>query len=155
MPHRTWEDFPLRAESPVVESERDRERVVRIAGTRYLELPDNGWQLLFAWLAGPRRACRRVDRTPQPVRVVHRGAGLSFAPRTDADQRLVDEVVNDYLREAGVPPRPSGFTWYVELPARLGPRELHRAVEFQVRRANALRPAQVRHAVLAAIRDLY
>ncbi len=37
-------------------------------------------------------------------------------PFTAADRRLVDEVVNSFLLDAGVPARPTGFDWFLRVP---------------------------------------
>jgi hypothetical protein len=119
----TWDDFPIHEGTPTVEADIPRNRVVRINGVRYLELPDNGYELLLAWVAGPARARRTADRTQYTVTTTvrnhpgHSGQGhsVSTGPRTEEDWKIVDQMVNGYLRDAGVPPRPRGYTWYIEL----------------------------------------
>jgi hypothetical protein len=133
MTTQTWDDFPLRREDATVEADLPRERVVRIAGIRYMELPDNGYQLLLAWTAGPTHACRRIDTTEHTATATLRGHGsqtpyVTAEPRTEEDWRVVDDMVNSYLREAGVPPRPRGFVWYLELPEPLMPHNVRSAI---------------------------
>ncbi|SDG43047.1 hypothetical protein SAMN05216553_10832 [Lentzea fradiae] len=103
-----WNLF-LVVDAEPVEVTGGRDRVVLLAGRRLLCLPDNGYQLLLAWVAGP----RRVVRTPVPL---------------DPDQPIVDAFVNSYLVEAGVPPRPRGFAWYLDLPADTAPAGVWSAV---------------------------
>lgn len=93
-----------------VEVSGGRDRIVLLEGRRLLALPDNGYQLLLAWVAGP----RRVVRTPAPV---HR------------DQDVIDTFVNSYLVEAGAPPRPRGFAWFLDLPVGVAPADVWRAVD--------------------------
>ncbi|MGV4986203.1 DUF5956 family protein [Streptomyces sp. NRAIS4] len=99
-PSHTWSDFPLaRPSSP-------RERAVPVEITQegrvYARMGDSGWHMAVCWYAGPGHAVR-VHGDPDPE-------------RTAADQAIVEEEANSYLSDAGIPPRPRGFTWYVEIP---------------------------------------
>lgn len=136
----TWEDFPVHVGPLPVVAERPRERIVSIAGARYLELPDNGYELLFAWLAGPRRAYRRA---------------VTVEARTDDDWETIDRFVNSFLREAGAPPRPRGFTWYLELPLQRTPDDVWHTVAAASADSPQENPSEVRDAMAAAIADLY
>jgi hypothetical protein len=120
----TWDDFPLLQGNP--------------EGT-HLELADNGYQLMLAWVAGPRRVVRTLDerehttesriytgmdvRNPpsKPTRVV-------VEPRSDEDWAIIDEAANSYLADAGVPPRPRGFRWYLRLSEGVTEEDVWRAV---------------------------
>jgi hypothetical protein len=102
-----WNLF-LVVDAEPVEVSCGRDEVVLLSGRRLLSLPDNGYQLLLAWAAGP----RRVVRTPVPIH---------------PDQHIVDTFVNSYLVEAGVPPRPRGFAWYLDLPDGVEPSDVWRA----------------------------
>lgn len=156
----TWDDFPIRTEPVSIADDQPRQRIVSIAGTRYLELPDNGWELLFAWRAGPRRACRRADATEHTVTSTRRARGdtpqsTTVEARADEDWATIDGFVNSYLHDAGVPPRPRGFTWYLELPAGRTPGDVWNTVSVASARSGPLHPRDVRDAMTVAITDLY
>ena len=110
--------------------------VVLLEGRRLLALPDNGYQLLLAWVAGP----RRVVRTPAPMH---------------PDQDVVDTFVNSYLVEAGAPPRPRGFAWYLDLPAGIAPADVWRAVGERGERGSPLDLRRVREAMERGLAALY
>lgn len=87
-----------------------------------ITLSDNGWGALVAWLAGPQRTHRlpwnregatvaiTVERPPGTV--VYRGV----RPLAAAEAEEIDDDVDSYLTDAGVPPRPRGFAWHLILP---------------------------------------
>lgn len=110
--------------------------VVLLEGRRLLALPDNGYQLLLAWVAGP----RRVVRTPAPVH---------------PDQDVVDTFVNSYLVEAGAPPRPRGFAWYLDLPAGVAPADVWGAVGERGERGSPVDLRRVREAMERGLAALY
>lgn len=156
----TWDDFPLHTEVPTVEEILPRERVVRIGGHRYLELPDNGYQLLLAWLAGPERVCRIVDRTSHTVTTTIRSqpgrhARVSTELRTDEDQALIDSMVNSRLHDAGAPPRPRGFTWYLKLPESLHPADVWAAIRVDAGHGNPVDSDTIKTAMVRALQALY
>lgn len=160
MTNYTWDDFPLHTEVPTVEENLPRERVVWIGGRRYLELPDNGYQLLLAWLAGPERVCRTVDRTSHTVITTSRNqagrqARVSTQLRTDEDQDIIDSMVNSRLRDAGVPPRPRGFTWYLELPEPLHPADVWAAVHIDADHGTPVDADTINTAMATALHTLY
>lgn len=111
-------------------------RVVLIGSRRMLALPDNGYQLLLAWVAGP----RRVVRTPAPMH---------------PDQDIIDMFANSYLAEAGVPPRPHGFAWYVDLPVGVTPSDVWRAVDAGGEHGSPVDLRQVREAMERGVAELY
>jgi hypothetical protein len=110
--------------------------VVLLEGRRLLALPDNGYQLLLAWVAGP----RRVVRTPAPMH---------------PDQDVVDTFVNSYLVEAGAPPRPRGFAWYLDLPAGVAPADVWGAVGERGERGSPVDLRRVREAMERGLAALY
>ncbi|MCP2246768.1 DUF5956 family protein [Lentzea aerocolonigenes] len=110
--------------------------VVLLEGRRLLALPDNGYQLLLAWVAGP----RRVVRTPAPMH---------------PDQDVVDTFVNSYLVEAGAPPRPRGFAWYLDLPAGVAPADVWGAVGERGERGSPVDLRRVREAMQRGLAALY
>jgi hypothetical protein len=86
-------------------------------------LPDTGWGALVAWYAGPTRVVRTpekrvgqvaVERVNRRQRVVHR----SVEPLSPRESAGIDDDIDGYLGDAGVPPRPRGFRWVLRLPVR-------------------------------------
>ena len=115
---------------------RPDERVVLVEGRRMLALPDNGYRLLLAWVAGP----RRVVRTPAPMH---------------PDQDVIDVFVNSYLTDAGAPPRPRGFAWYVDLPPGITPADVWRAVDVGGEHGTPVDLQRVRDAMERGVAALY
>ncbi|MEV6242784.1 DUF5956 family protein [Lentzea sp. NPDC051838] len=130
-----WNLF-LVVDAEPVEVSGGRDRVVLLAERRMLALPDNGYQLLLAWAAGP----RRVVRTPAPVH---------------PDQDIIDTFVNSYLVDAGAPPRPRGFAWYVDLPEGVAPPDLWRAVDAGGEHGSPVDLHRVREAMERGVSSLY
>lgn len=127
-----WNLFLVVDAEPVAVSDG----VVLLEGRRLLVLPDNGYQLLLAWVAGP----RRVVRTPAPMH---------------PDQDVVDTFVNSYLVEAGAPPRPRGFAWYLDLPAGVAPADVWGAVGERGERGAPVDLRRVREAMQRGLAALY
>lgn len=130
-----WNLF-LVVDAEPVEVSGGRDRVVLLEGRRLLALPDNGYQLLLAWVAGP----RRVVRTPAPMH---------------PDQDIVDTFVNSYLVEAGVPPRPRGFAWYLDLPVGVAPPDVWSAVDAGGAHGSPVDLRRVREAMAHGVATLY
>ncbi|MEU7478062.1 DUF5956 family protein [Lentzea sp. NPDC042327] len=111
-------------------------RVVALQGRRLLPLSDNGFSLLLAWVAGP----RRVVRTPAPLL---------------PDQDVVNAFVNSYLVEAGAPPRPAGFSWYLDLPAGVEPADVWRLADTGGERGSRVDLRGVRRVLERGVDTLY
>ncbi|WP_130345590.1 DUF5956 family protein [Herbihabitans rhizosphaerae] len=137
-------------EKPVIEDDTPGDRIVSINGKRYIELPDNSYQLLFAWFAGPRHACRTVDDSVHAAMVTM----TRFRERRE-DLRLVDDIVNSSLSRHGLPPRPCGYVWYVELPDKLTPDDVWCAVRLDCRPGVILDPLLTSAAMRDAVSELY
>jgi hypothetical protein len=131
-----WNLFLIVDAEPEEISAAPPDRVVALQGRRLLPLPDNGYQLLLAWVAGP----RRVVRTPAPVH---------------PDQEIVDAFVNSYLVEAGAPPRPAGFSWYLDLPAGVEPADVWRLVDTGGEHGSQVDLRRVRQAMERGVDTLY
>jgi hypothetical protein len=100
-----WDDVPVIEESDVSADE-------------LIELPANGWGQLVGWVAGVKRLRRVVDRREHMTTLYYPMKGLTIRrPRSASEQEEIEEDVNSYLAEAGVPPRPPGYVWYVGKPA--------------------------------------
>ena len=86
----------------------------------WAELGESGWDALLAWAAGSENARRRpstdVGRT---VWVSSERAGVVSGPWrepfTPHDRDLIEDGVNGYLEDAGVPPRPRGYSWFLRV----------------------------------------
>jgi hypothetical protein len=87
----------------------------------WAEVPDNGFECAMAFLAGPGRFGRRpTDDSLRHVTIVAEhpdGTSRTWdEPFTVEDRRKVDEAVDSYLAEWNIPPRPTGYDWFVAVP---------------------------------------
>ena len=86
----------------------------------WIELDESGWDALTVWAAGPGQVGRMPqDDSSRRVPVVCETGGVvirSEEPFTPADRAMIEEGINGYLADAGIPPRPVGFTWFLRLP---------------------------------------
>lgn len=88
----------------------------------WIELSENGWGAVIAWLAGPENVVRKpVGQRKDLVRETCTAADGSTRtwtePITEADVRGIEDDIDFYLADAGLPPRPRGFHWFLGLPA--------------------------------------
>ncbi|WP_326556535.1 DUF5956 family protein [Micromonospora sp. NBC_01796] len=115
----SWEGVVLLPVEPPPLSDRDE--VFVVDGERYRELSESGWDALMAWLVGISHLARYPERRTQHVdvtvtdRLGHVQDRHQVA-RTAADQAIIDTEANSYLRDAGIPERPSGYRWFQRLP---------------------------------------
>jgi hypothetical protein len=89
-------------------------------GSGWVLLQETGWDALIGWAAGQSNL-RRVRRSDEHRRVhvtlVRDGTNREFTePFTQSDRAIVDESINSYLADAGIPPRPGGYDWYLRVP---------------------------------------
>ncbi|QFZ20411.1 DUF5956 family protein [Saccharothrix syringae] len=92
---------------------------LQFEGATYDRVPDTGFTMLLAWLAGLEHLVRLPDRESHTVTVTEiRGTAriTHSGPRTSTDQDTIDEGIEDYLADAGVPAPPRGHRWYQRLP---------------------------------------
>ncbi|HEY8318724.1 MAG TPA: DUF5956 family protein [Amnibacterium sp.] len=86
----------------------------------WAEVDDNGFECAMAFLAGPGRFARRpTDDSLRRVRVIeerNEGELRYELPFTADDRASVDADVDWYLGEWNIPPRPSGYDWFVAVP---------------------------------------
>lgn len=97
------------------------------------EFPESGWGALLCWIAGPENVERvirlRDDVGVTRVEVVTGGVSDRSERATTADERdLVDAYIDEYLADAGVPPRPRGYRWYAR-PGAPNPSTWSRALQ--------------------------
>ncbi|MGO4383373.1 DUF5956 family protein [Specibacter sp. RAF43] len=88
---------------------------------RWAVLDENGWGAMIGWAADADNLARRpVSDEGRTVMVIVERAGVpasseeSFSP---ADRVFVDDSIDEYLAQAGIPPRPRGWTWLIRVPA--------------------------------------
>lgn len=135
---------------------------VIIAGRPYLELSENGWGAVIAEIADPDRVRRApLNLDDYTTTVVHMRDGRERSvsqPRSEADQRSIDDEIDDYLAAAHLAPRSRGFRWFLEVPPGVSnENEFWRHV---VRRFDDLTSAtpdnvETREALAAILRDLW
>ncbi|MGH3858214.1 DUF5956 family protein, partial [Actinokineospora sp.] len=85
----------------------------------YHQVPDTGFTMLIAWYVGPAHLVRLLDLAHHTVTVTtiqDDAATVRVEPRGLADQDTIDEAVEDYLADTGVPAPPRGYRWYQRLP---------------------------------------
>ncbi|HEV7976105.1 DUF5956 family protein [Amycolatopsis sp.] len=123
-PPEQWQQVPLLSEDtqttalPGRAGGPDSARL-EIDGTVYDQVPETGFGMLIAWLAGSGRLVRMPDREPQSVTitaVTATGTASYRVPRTSTDQEVIDEGIEDYLTAADIPNPPRGHRWYQSLP---------------------------------------
>lgn len=86
--------------------------------------PENGWGALVVWAAGPgnfvrvRRATH--DRYGSAFRRLPDGSERSEPfLLTGADLASIADDIDSYLDDAGLPPRPRGFDWFIRPPSAI------------------------------------
>lgn len=131
----------------------------------WIPATENGWGALVVWAAGPlnvvRVAAAPRNRETVVVTGYSDGREVRKASRlTDADLESIDDDIDSYLAEAGLPPRPRGFDWYLRPPgaAAAGPDAFWAAV-WEAATAglphDGLHPSRLRVAAVAALERLY
>lgn len=94
-------------------------------GTRHpgwIELSENGWGAIAAWFAGPRNVIRepmgeRTDVVKVTCEMADGTSSSRTEPITEADVRDIEDVIESYLLDSGLPARPRGYRWFMRLPA--------------------------------------
>ena len=127
----------------------------------WIAMPQNGWGALTVWCAGTGRVGRiAVSFAPIPsanvVSLEDRRLGAWGGLDPDAMSSM-EESVNEYLRDAQVPPRPTGYAWCVLLPRSLEPEDFWPTVNARAGDlvSTAPRPDEWRTALTAVLSDLY
>ena len=86
----------------------------------WVQMTETGWDALKLWCAGPdNRARAPRDDRDRTVRVVCETGGTvtqTIEPFTADDLRIMEEAIDSYLAEGGVPPLPRGYRWYLRIP---------------------------------------
>ncbi len=128
----------------------------------WVELPENGWGALMGWAAG--RENLRRHPSSDTGRVVtgyteHAGVRRYFEePFTAADRQGVDNDIDVYLGDAGLPPRPGGYVWSIRVPdGHASPEAFLADVDTAILRAagSVTHPKRLRPIFAAVLRDFY
>jgi hypothetical protein len=88
----------------------------------WIELSENGWGAIAAWFAGPENVVREPigERTDQ-VRMTCEKADGTITSRTETitgeDVQDIEDGIDSYLLDSGLPARPRGYRWFMRLPA--------------------------------------
>lgn len=124
-------------------------------------LPDNGWEALILAVAGPRHGVRHPKTaTSRSVSVVTSSkARVSYetVPFSDADQEILDDLVDEFLLAAGFDRRPRGYDWYLRLPSGFHTdEELYQRLNATLaEEGTGGHPAQIRLVFERVLSDLY
>jgi uncharacterized protein DUF5956 len=94
----------------------------------WIPATDNGWGALVVWAAGPGNFVRvpAAPRDRHTVVVTHYPDGTehrSPSLLTDAELESIDDDIDAYLADAGLPPRPRGYDWFIRRPPNTGSAE--------------------------------
>lgn len=93
----------------------------------WLLLSENGWGALIGWCAGTTNMRRRIasddGRTKHFTRVTNGIERTWMEPFDESDRESLEEWIDGYLAEAGVPSRPSGFDWFIRVPSNFDTEE--------------------------------
>jgi hypothetical protein len=79
-------------------------------------------------------------------------------PFTAADREVVDDAIDEYLRDADLPPRPRGYSWYIRVPGgHASPDSFLADVDAAIHHVSegAVHPRQLRPIFEAVLRGFY
>lgn len=88
----------------------------------WIELSENGWGAIAAWFAGPENVVREpMGKRTDLIKVTCETAGGATSSWTDtiteADVQDIEDGIDEYLLDSGLPARPHGYRWFMRLPA--------------------------------------
>ncbi|MFF5794746.1 DUF5956 family protein [Paeniglutamicibacter sp. NPDC012692] len=94
-------------------------------GTRpsgWIELTENGWGAIASWFAGPENVMREpMGKRTDLVRVTcekPEGTSTSWTETiTEAEIEEIEDDIDGYLADSGLPSRPHGYRWFLRLPS--------------------------------------
>ncbi|MFI6819792.1 DUF5956 family protein [Micromonospora sp. NPDC050187] len=140
-----WDDVPVLDDPP---------------GDGYYELTENGWGAIIGWFSGVGRMVRCPDRLPHrytEVCIDRYGTRERTVARSAEDQQMIDDSINEYLGDAGIPARPAGFRWFLRLPTGYTGPEIESRVNRGVGRlpADHVHPAQLAPRIREVLGDVY
>jgi hypothetical protein len=87
----------------------------------WIEATENGWGAVAAWFAGVENLVREpTSFEGRSIEVTCVGPDGTERSRSDAftaaDMESIDDDIDSYLADAGVPLRPRGFAWFIRSP---------------------------------------
>jgi hypothetical protein len=91
------------------------------APSGWIRAMENGWGALAVWAAGHGNFVRvpaaAGDRYGMAVHRLPDGSERSEPfVLTQADLESIDDDIDSYLADAGLPPRPRGYDWFIRRP---------------------------------------
>lgn len=137
---QTWEHVRLLTARPP--DTEDVYGTVEVDGRRYWECGHSGWHMLIAWLAGQHTLARYPEDRPQYWRHTNnygRPGVVSKELETAELKEIANDSVNDYLIDAGLPKRPSGYRWFQVLPPNVDASELTASINEAILRSRIKR----------------
>lgn len=95
----------------------------------WMELSENGWGAIASWFAGPENVVREpMGERTDLIRVTCEladGTVKSFTETiTEAEVPGIENDIDAYLEDSGLPARPHGFRWFLKLPANVQDAEM-------------------------------
>lgn len=128
----------------------------RTESSGWVELDEAPSSALWAWAAAPDHL-RRISHSDagRLVRVTTERDGvtsLSTERFTLQDRQTVESAINDYLESAGIPPRPTGFAWFLRIPPQMDGRSFLHELDVGIRSPQVTRRGLTRY--LREVEDL-
>lgn len=128
----------------------------------WAELAENGWGALMGWAAGDENLRRRPSSDEgRTVAVSIERQGLKHffeEPFSAADRKDVDDDIDTFLRDAGIPPRPRGYVWMIRVPGTFAsPEAFIDAVDGELLEASGgmVHPADLRPVFVSVLGAFY
>src|SRR5699024_5058888 len=87
----------------------------------WIELTENRWGAIASWFAGPENVVREpMGKRTDLVRVTWEeatGTSTSWTETiTEAEVEEIEDDIDGYLSDSGLPSRPHGYRWFLRLP---------------------------------------
>lgn len=160
-----WEQVPHAPDNVAVIEVPGRPESTRLKldGVTYAQVPDTGWTMLIAWLAGRNHLVRLPDNEQHTVAVTTVDDGTTTRtrePRNQSDQDMIDDGIDEYLADAWVPSPPRGYRWYQRPPVGYDNLDdayahINRAIQDSGPENKASRPDQLAPLAAQAVAALY
>lgn len=135
---------------------------LKLDGVTYDRVPDTGWTMLVAWLAGRNHLVRLPDNEQHTVVTpLEDGTTTSTSePWNQSDQDMIDDGIDEYLADAQVPSPPRGYRWYQRPPVGYDNLDdaytyINRAIQDSDPENKASRPDQLAPLAAQAVAALY
>lgn len=133
---------------------------IDVDGSRYEPVPENGFTMFVAALAGPVNLVRipGVRRVSTVIVTEIRGSITTrrVEDRTPSDDEVIDEDIEIYLDDADLARPPRGYTWFLRVPADCGTiDDVFGSVNERLRGSTAVYPRDTRRDVEPVVRGLY